>query len=531
MHIMGNGNFKEFPFKTNLFIVLGIVLTFIFFVGALGKVYLFDSSIMYYYGYLISIGYTPFVDFSTPLLPSLAVFQLIAYNIFGYTYFSGIFFAFILVVFEYFVVYKLISNFLNNDKIASIFSFLLSVSAIPFTSNLYYNHVILALISIWFLIMYSEFKNSKLNVYFSFLNAVIISILLLVKIHWGVVVLVIQLFNELMFNRKGVKNVVYKFFTWGGIFISISFLVFYISNNASFYNYSENIKLISTDFSFRTSINFRGLLKLLINLPSNITGGIEISPLSITLILLSPILFSFKKLFGQFKLEFVLILEVVFISFTLIFNSLETQTILLPLNALIILFFFIIFQNFNNLSGVIYIFLFFHILFSFFYVINGNRKLYDELSGTFGEIGIMPKFHLNTGNSTSSPEVNLFFKGIDLTKNQVCAFNYIDSVVTKNKNCSIYFGPELEMFNVIYKVKPIKGFPLWVHPGLTVSNTMYNDLKNKLENSHPKIIFISKKRINFLPFLLDDSFLINNKYQKFGFDNDLSFVACYIRKD
>jgi hypothetical protein len=95
---------------------------------------------------------------------------------------------------------------------------------------------------------------------------------------------------------------------------------------------------------------------------------------------------------------------------------------------------------------------------------------------------------------------------------------------------SVYFGPELEMFNIIYKIEPFKGFPVWVHPGLTVSGQMNTVLSKKLAKELPEIMFISRSRQHFLDFL-DHENLVDNGYVLQNADSLDSFVLCYVYHD
>jgi hypothetical protein len=529
MHIMVKNNYKisqQFSILIKILIAL-LILTILYFIGAAGSVYLFDSTIIYEYGYLISKGYQPFIDFSTPLLPLIGYLQNLAFSIFGFTYFSGIYAAYIVTLVQFLVLFALIMKITNKLDKAVLISFLISLCGIPIVSNLYYNHFLISIISIQFILMYFEVKvkSSKFTMLFKF---ILITIILMVKIHWGISMLFLQLIYDLKFQKK--SNVIKDYLFGLSILIFGSFAILYLSNNSSFYNYFS----FSKKLSILANINYQGLMKLIINFPQNIFSVIEFNPVSIFILITIPVFYKKGWLGNSIKTELFITIEVLLFAILITLNSTETGTIYLPLQILIL---FLCLQYIeveipNNerfrLKLMIFLYLLLHFVYASINTVNGNRKLYNELKGEFTSMPLIPRLFSKNKFYTKSKPISQFFKGVSLSENQVMSFDIIDSVINISKTTKIYFGPELEILNIIYKVEPIKRFPLWVHPGLSIPKDDINKLDLLFFNYAPDLVFISKKRSIFIPFINDEN-MKNHNYRKLVLNNNKYFIECYIK--
>lgn len=525
-----NNNFANISKKIFL-IIITLIIAIIFFVGAKGNVYLFDSSIVYEYGYLISKGYRPFFDFSTPLLPLIGYIQYISFEIFGFNYNSGIYASFSIVMFQFFILFYLLYKIIDY-KTAITFSFLVTIGGMPMIGNLYYNHFLVSIASISFLIMYFEIKSNNKNLVVQIIKFVLIFIILLIKIHWGIFLLLLQFIFDLTYSNKKILNI-FKFYVWGILFfIFFSFILFKITNNArilDFYYFSKKIK-------FSSNINYIGVLHLIINFPKNIFSTIELNPVSIFLIFIIPLFLKNDLFVKKIKLELFIILEIVFFSIFTSINSAEVGSVLIPLQF-IILFLILIhvreelpYTEQFRIKYIIFFLLSIHIIFSIISVIYGSRKVYDETNGQFSEISTSLPAFSKRNLISNSQEVNYFFKGVKLTDKQIISFNFVDSILKQNTGKHIFFGPELEILNVVYNNNPLRGFPLWVHPGLTVPKSELKKLEMIFENNLPDIIFISRKRESFLPFINDNKMEENN-YHKFEDLNNKNFIFCYLKNN
>jgi hypothetical protein len=508
---------------------LGLFLLItLFSVGAIGRVYLFDFGIIYNYGFLLSIGYKPFVDFTTPLLPALGLVQLLAFNIFGYNYLSGVLMALLIVVIEYVFLFAQLKNIIEHKR-AALFGFLITISGVPLTSSLYYNHILLSLISTYFVLSYIDNVSGSKNQSNKYCRLFLISFLLLVKIHWGFAMLAVELLSDLFFGYLNTNKIIKKYLVFGLIFFIFSFVILFVSNQSSLTEFFINVR----GFDFRLNVNLRGLVRYFLCFPNSIFDTIEINPFILTVILASSLYIHNENILKSSRVEVFYCAAIVFVSFVIVLNSMEPFTILLPLQILLLMKCEIIISKFRSilvkraLSRQIVVWLWLHFVFCGFCVINGSRKSYDEKTGVFGATPIRLKLHQNFG--LTSRKAGHFFKGVSLSKTQISSFNFVDSILSKTKTDKIYFGPELEILNIVYRINPIKGFPLWVHPGLTTNLEREVELKKLFSNQMPEVIFLSKKRKDFLLFL-DEEFLESNDFVKISGDDDV-FIDCYLRGD
>jgi hypothetical protein len=531
MHIMAKINYKfsqQFSIIMKLLIAL-LILTIIYFVGASGSVYLFDSAIIYEYGYLISKGYQPFIDFSTPLLPFIGYLQNIAFSFFGFNYFSGVYAGYIVVIFEFLILSALLIKITKNIKNAILISFLISLCGIPIVGNLYYNHFLISIVSIHFILMYFEVK-VKSNYITLLSKFVLLTIVAMVKIHWGISMLFLQLIYDLKFQKQ--QKVIKDYLIGLPILFFVSFTILYLSNNSSFYNYFS----FSKKLSILSNINYQGLLKLIINFPRNIFSAIEFNPVSLFILIIIPVYYKKGWFSNSIKTELFLTIEVIIFTVFITLNSTEAGTIYLPLQILIL---FLCLQYVeleipNNersrLKLMISFFFLLHLVYATLSVVNGNRKLYNELNGEFTTMPLIPRIFSKQKFHTNSKPISHFFKGVSISENQSISFDKIDSIINTSNSSKIYFGPELEILNIIYKIEPIKGFPLWIHPGLSITKNDINELDLLFFNNAPDVVFISKKRSGFIPFINDEN-MKNHNYRKLILNNEKSFIECFIKKN
>jgi hypothetical protein len=526
---MAKNNYNIITVAKSFLKVLSVVifLTFIYFIGAMGSVYLFDSTIIYEYGYLISKSYQPFLDFSTPLLPLAGYFQFLAYKCFGINYFSGIYAAFFFVLLQFATLFYLLIKITKNFNTSISISLIISITGIPLISNFYYNHLLISIVSVLFILMYFEAKvySNKITFLIKFIS---LTMLIMIKIHWGICILIFQFIYDLTIKKKA--KILKEYFLGFILIVVLSFIILYISNSSSLSNYFS----YTSKLSIVSNINYDGLVKLLFNYPKKIISSIEINPVLLFLIITIPIFINKKFSLIKIKTELFLIIQIVAFSIFITINSTESNTIYLPLQIIILFLNLQYIENeFTSIEGyrlkiLIIIFLILHFFYAILCVINGNRKLYNELSGEFTNMPYVPRLFSKKHYEPKSQKVKTFFKGVSLSENQVASFNFVDSIINQQPTKKIFFGPELEILNIIYDIKPPKGFPLWIHPGLTILDVDITKLEKLLFNNSPDLIFISKKRSNFLPFLSNEN-MINRNYQKIEISNSYNFVDCYIR--
>lgn len=505
-----------------------MIISILFFYNSLQRIYLFDSSIIYNYAYLMSINYKPFTDFTTPLLPGIGLIQLLAYKVFGFNYLSGVFMAYIFLTTQYIILNIILKLILKEKLISNIFTFTITLTGVTIIGNLYYNHILISLSTIFFLTNYYYLKNESSSFYKLFLFF-IISFFVVVKIHWGIVLFLLQFFFDFYIKDSWLpkKNIVNIYLLGTTLIVLICCFVFYCSNNTLIQDYLINV----SGLTILGNINFKGLL-LFFNIPYNIFSTLNITPFTLFFtFFIIPGLTSKKRELLK-SAEFKVAIAIVLFCFIITLNSLESFSIFLPLQIVLILLGGLYLQkletdNHLKISKIIVLsMLFLHLLFGLAYVINGNRKIYNEANGTFGNIKFSFKpiqYKLNDIKTAS------FFKGIYLSNSQTITFNYINSVIKKSSSNKIFFGPELEIFNVIYKNKPIIGFPLWVHPGLTLNKAQTEILTQRIVENNYDLIFVSKKRKQFFPQL--EPILFSNNYILLENKDDLNFVDCYLKSN
>ncbi len=137
-----------FKNKYFVFIIGAALVSILFFCNATHRLYLFDTSIVYEYGYLLYHGYKPFTDFTTPLLPFAGLLQQVCYHLFGLNYFSGVMGAWIITIIQIATIYFTLIKMGRGKLPAITYSFLITLTSLPFIGNLYYNHLSMAFVSV-----------------------------------------------------------------------------------------------------------------------------------------------------------------------------------------------------------------------------------------------------------------------------------------------------------------------------------------------------------------------------------------------
>lgn len=507
-----------------------ILISMLYFYNALGKTYLFDTSIIYYYAYLLDINYQPFVDFTTPLLPFNALIQKLFYSIFGLNYLSGVIGGYVIVIIEYislFILFKRINKSIFMNILCSL---IIVLSGIPLIGTLYYNHLLISIISVYFVFKLFQLKtfrnhtNTVLNTIKGLIPYLLISFVIMTKIHWGIYLLFFNLVFDFIYliNRKKSLIINLSFFI-------LMILIISMLTNCDFTLFLHNVD----DISLIENLNYNGVLSFF-NFPNKIFSNIELSPIFFLFIYMVMFFysdFSIKKyLFNPLSFLF---LSLIFFIFLAILNSAETQSIFIGLEvvSLVILFqisYEVLKNDHNSFKGFeifIYTILIQFLLFLFQSVFFQTRKLWDFNKGDFNITSIhnfnTPKYYFSNKN----PELYSFFKYVKFNQDELNEFIKMDNKLRPFKTKNIYFGPELEMFNLVYRIIPLKGFPLWTHPGLSISKNKINLLETNFNFLSPELIVLSKSRIDFYPF---HKSIINKQYLKISDDN--SIIEIYKKK-
>ncbi len=470
-------------------------------------IYLYDTSIVYYYGYLLKDHYIPFHDFITPLLPFPGLLQEFFYLVFGLNYISGVYAACCMVVLEFLSLYFLLTSLLSSKLNGFLYAFLLTLSSIPFIGNLYYNHFNIALVSVLLILgIYNLRKGGpgrfRLNALI-IAQYILLAFIFLTKPQAGVYLCGTMLIIDLYFSYSAGAR--FKLMAWqaGGRLLTFIIAVTGVillthADMAGYLGYIRHISLMHN--LARSSIyNYTGL-------PTVIDSGIVLSP---TLIYLMYIFYlvSTRRLRTTrwYPIDFLLITNVYIIGFILTMNSYEPMDALIPDVLLLMVFLEILVFSAKkhyffrgSLKPAILTLIF---CFSITYALSSFRKGLDETTGD-RIAGFNPNKNRFSFNE-ATPQLARFFDKIKVSESQYRNFIVIDSVIALSKSRKVFFGPELEMFNIVYGITPPKPWPVWVHPGLTVTDIEYSLMDRTLKAYSAEIIVLSRprQRMNYLPFI------------------------------
>ncbi len=542
-----------------------ILISILFFCNATHRIALFDVTIIYEYGYLLQCGYTPFTDFSTPLLPFAGLLQQICYKLFGLNYFSGIMGAWIVTIVQLTIIYFTISKMAKDHLSSAAYSFLITVTCLPFIGTLFYNHLSMALIttvlSQALYIQYAQHnKTHDKNIPFHVSIAyVLLAFIVTIKLQIGVALFCGLIFLDstslLFIQRKAVLTIARQLAFRLALFFVPTFLIF-VATNSNPSDYLHGIKHISVmeNIIVDRIISFLALPDI---------GPSSTSP---TITYLLCVIFLITGMKGKSYIKNILLFSVVLCIYMLpiiAFNIIPLSVFLrhgifMPLTAIAgllimasvlyivtfknkdiptmqdlsvltlitiayVLSFLIIMNSLEVLNIILCITVFFILVFDYLLIKNHNHRTffnrsfkpafliclfcYSVVYSTFSirkdfwhHDGGYMKFFLEKSEFTDKqPELKRFFKHVKVSKESYRDYSIVDSVVKAVGTKNILFGPELEMFNIIYGIQPPKQWPLWFHWQLTVSERDTARMIKIAEDKKFDLIVLSPAR----PYILN----------------------------
>ena len=573
-------NNKYLAFLSGLFLI-----SLLFFWNAIHRIFLYDCGIVYNYAYLLNLGYKPFTDFPTPLLPFPGLLQSICYKIFGLNYFSGVWGAWIVTVFQFSVIYFSLLKIRKNNFSALLYTFFITLTCLPFIGTLFYNHLLMAFISVIatqavyiYYVHLNRCEPKWLTVYVV-LQYLLIGCVIMIKLQIGVVLLGGFFFLDLFCYRVILKlnfgTIFKQLLIRGAASLSVLLLILFVTNS-NFVDYLNNIKHISVihNLSGRN-------IKIFFSIPVTEDPTISLSPtifyipivfyliskmkLSILrrhfslwthiiiislagALLLGSILLSFKLaiyfiltcliLFLSGSLAYLLnklkdiktinylfilffITIIYIVSFLIIMNTLERSNILLSISVLFVLVF-----DYLILEEEPYYFakVFKPIIIAALLLFSLPYILLSRRKNIDFTPAPLVKYSFNS----DYPELHNFFNHMNISEDSYNAFIAIDSAVKRIPSKNILFCSNLEMFNIVYGTTPPKKWPLWYHQGLSVTDADVKTMQEMVGGRNFDLIIEYQWRVPLINniYVLQD--FISNNYDTLRTSSPL--IICYKKK-
>lgn len=430
-------------------------------IGSYGTKFFRDFQIIYDGGYRVYQDQIPNKDFSIPTGPIVFYFQGFVQKIFGPTPLSLAMHVAILSIILAIVFYFIIRKYYGE-----VFSIFLSVC-------LYYSYNG---------VVGNPWYNQMAN-FFLLLNLLIIIICLMNKKFPLWVYFVTPLLSVLSFYSKQDTGILQ--------FMIFGFLIFYMDKKR---NYKKNLSYVFT-FIF---------LMLLTKLLFRLTGIVNSSMvnqatdrllLSLSLVSVNMLIYAFTFYITLFTIYLffkekqkdnkdILMIIILFNSIITILQvtsglGIQTKIIGLPITLFL---FYLYLSNlkfkFNIKSKIIYFIMFMTILMQFNDL--NSMVLNHYFTTPVGQFNNILKGDNKINEGCYKDK--LFY-----TEKDVKTLDKIREIIKDNDNSFIVFG-DFQFLYCDYNVMPPKGFPLWLHEGITISKSDIININKNIETNKPKVI-------------------------------------------
>lgn len=130
------------------------------------------------------------------------------------------------------------------------------------------------------------------------------------------------------------------------------------------------------------------------------------------------------------------------------------------------------------------------------YALDSMRKTWSEPRYAFDH---SVSTQLDQGVKTSIP----YFEGVRVTPAQRANLELVYAFLNGNRDKTMYFGPELEMFYAVFDKVPPRTWPLWSHPYVTYADKDLPRLMKAFLEVNPDVIAIGTSRSMLVNFLIE----------------------------
>jgi len=508
-----------------------VVLCFSYFAGRKG-LYLFDFGVNTKMGWLILNGWRPHVDFTTPIPPLCGLLSALAFRLFGVSYMATV----VLASLTSATAFLLIANNLRRLPIPStlslLFSFVFVLPTLPAAGVFFYNHLamLLTVLLSSYCIRRIAVRQERCNHAVEIAMWGLAGLLLLTKLQYGIAYIILLVLLAICAPEKRqwptlkeIRTTVARtvlpcalpclvVLAWEGFpmaavsrdllhTVSSSFFMSSIKQNAA-----TSLGWIDSIIAQpQFTVSFFVLLVITAGAAarSKYAEGIPrrwhiwvFSALSLgVLVLLSGTT-------AEAPAMFVSVYAVVLLCITLLTRDAERVDRLSAANWLIVP-------------------MLLHLLwFSVQYDYRAARKCWIE--------GPTPGFDIRRGRDDWCEARIPFFAGLRIRSGQKPILESIYALQQTLSDRTFFFGEEFGMMYPATGRMPPRGWPLWFHPGVSMTRETALLLPADFEQYHYDFVVVSHNRY-YLNGFLDDA--LRKHYTKVPLDNTRSWVDVYSRSD
>jgi hypothetical protein len=505
--------------------LLAIALSvFVYKTGRKG-LYMFDTGISYHYGWLIYNGWLPFRDFITPLMPLSGMICAIGFALFGVTYVSGVIMAALLSSVGFLVVYSDLRRLLPFG-IATFFALGFVFPTLSLIGVPYYNHLCMLIVAmicssmLGYLCIYDNKSDPRCNrragyIYF------LIGLLGLCKLHVGLLYFVAFFLVDLVhigdLLRRDRKSPVLISLLWR--FLPVIVLTFTVLAWLRF-----DFHQILVNLAIPTPKVWDRPLRE-VTIPFTRHGGalltLSLSAFALMLITMGGYLLASRTRNSlSWRLLFlgmvVLVAQLVFC-----LSTPENANISFPVMVFIITVVCLAIPDHRMRQGAILLAipLVATLLISAgTYAYHSTRKIWDERDGTW---------RADAGDRSICRTRMPFFTRIRIRPEQKVTLDYLQSLLEKYHDKSIFFGGELELIYAASGRLPPRGWPNWLHIGHSVRESSFQELAESFRAEDYDVVILARQRFWMTKFLDDQ---IANRYTRMPNQNPDIFIEVFVKK-
>jgi len=512
-------------------VVIAAAAILALYVSATGRrgVYFFDTSINYNMGWLIYNGRKPYIDFPMPLMPLSGILTALSFALFGIRYLASVYMAAILSGAGVLVCFGALRRILPWCY-AAFFSVTLNAVAIPLVGTLYYNHLTVALAGMTICLLLARMAEGiagRASGGYALIYAAG-AVVTLSKFHVGALILgavfamhaweilarpkfsIVSAIRELAISLIPALAIGLGFWIW--LRCSPRLILENLLGTAS-----PRLSLHAIKDFFFGSLDIRAQPELNGVLLVAAVGAVAF----------------FMARRGWLKgaaLRFVALAAMLLgCALFLALTSEESPSCndafyLLSLIALGLALDQAPKEQFEQgmqvaWAGMTIPFTAF-LLFSVSYTIEGSRRSYDELKGAY-----VP--YKRSDLTFSSWESLPFFQGVSMRPAEVWQIQAMLSLIAQKPNAKVFFGPELEMLYAATGQLPARGWPLWIHQGVSVKDSEYPGFEAAFNQQDYDLVFLSMRRRSHTPFIEAD---LSKRYKKGDWNDPRAWVTYWIKQ-
>ena len=490
-------------------IIACAVALFTIHVGDRG-LYLMDTGSGALMGWLISHGWIPFHDFLSPVPPLPGVLIALGYRLFGTTFHSSVIMGALLTAIGYLAIVSLLRTMISR-WVAIPFALTIVIATIPLIGFPFYNHVsylfitILSVAVLRHLRLTERFADRSSSIRAGWLY-LLAGAIMLVKVHVGVLYLLGV--GVLEWESSRTQSPISSRARWLALYyrtryLLLLWLVTLVYLGFRFHDIFHNICGLGGADTGPYAIKFFTMhMSMYLDHGTFSFDFPRLTIVPIILIVLSVSVFCLQQHNRSPRIMRYLGFALFMLVATMLLSgtTAESSTLDISVEACALLFvYFSLYElqpQWGRISALLLMPLTLWMLyFAGNYAVLGLRKDWIE-----GEAGYRTTSGIESTYTSNTP----FFNQLHMRNDQRDTLDFIYNLHRQSPKKRIFFGGELEMLYPATGQFPPKGWPLWLHPGISVQPAMYPALHDAFIREHYDTVIFSVQR-RWMTEFLDDT--------------------------